>query len=46
MNEDLLKKQVLNELKTMLESGEEIEPENDVFCEFMKTMILNTYSAN
>lgn len=46
MYEDLLRKQILIELKDLIERVETIEEDKDTYCEFMKGMILNTYSAN
>ncbi len=46
MYEELHQKQVLSELKDILEKAEEIKEDKDAYCALMKTMILNTYSAN
>ena len=46
MYENLRQKQVLEELKELLEKADEIEENKDAYCALMKTMILNTYSAN
>ncbi len=46
MYEDLLRKQIIVELKNLIERAEHIEEDKDSYCEFMKGMILNTYSAN
>jgi hypothetical protein len=46
MYEELHQKQVLSELKDILEKAEEIKEDTDAYCALMKTMILNTYSAN
>lgn len=46
MYEDLLRKQMIIELKDLIERAETIEEDKDTYCEFMKCMILNTYSAN
>ena len=46
MNDETKKTELLNELKEILEKAEEIEETKDMYCALMKTMILNTYSAN
>lgn len=46
MYDDLLRKQIIVELKNLIEKAESIEQDKDVYCEFMKYMILNTYSDN
>lgn len=46
MYEDLVRKQIIIELKNLIKKAEEIEQDKDSYCEFMKGMILNTYSAN
>lgn len=47
MYEDLLlRKQIIEELKNLVEKAEEFEADQDAYCEFMKTMILRTYSTN
>ncbi len=46
MYEDLLRKQIITELKSLIERAETIEEDKDTYCEFMKGMILNTYSVN
>ena len=46
MYEDLVRKQIIIELKNLIKKAEEIEKDKDSYCEFMKGMILNTYSAN
>jgi len=46
MYEDLKCKQLIEELKSLIEKAESSQAENDVYCELMKTMILNTYSTN
>jgi len=46
MYEDLLRKQIIVELKNLIKKAEDIEDDKDTYCEFMRGMILNTYSAN
>ena len=46
MYDDLVRKQIIVELKNLIKKAEEIEQDKDSYCEFMKGMILNTYSAN
>ena len=46
MYEELHQKEVLKELKEILDKAEEIKEDRDAYCMLMKTMILNTYSAN
>lgn len=46
MNDETKKSEIMSELKEILEKAEEIEETKDIYCALMKTMILNTYSAN
>lgn len=46
MYEEILRKQIIIELKNLIERAETIEEDKDMYCEFMKGMILNTYSVN
>lgn len=46
MYEDLIRNQIIIELKNLIEKAENVESDIDAYCEFMKDMILNTYSAN
>ena len=47
MFEDLKRKQLIDELKNLVEKAEsEIDDDKDIYCQFMKGMILSTYSAN
>lgn len=46
MYEDLLRKQIIVELKNLIKKAETLEEDKDTYCEFMKGMILNTYSVN
>jgi hypothetical protein len=46
MYEDMLRRQIIIELKSLIDKVETIDEDKDMYCEFMKTMILNTYSAN
>ncbi|MCM1338248.1 MAG: hypothetical protein NC191_01080 [Muribaculaceae bacterium] len=46
MYEDILRQKVLDEIKVLIKKAEEIEENKDLYCDFMKTMILNTYSCN
>ncbi len=46
MYEELKCKQLIADLKELVEKAEESVNNNDVYCDLMKTMILNTYSAN
>ncbi len=46
MYEDLLRKQIIVELKNLIKKAENIDEDKDSYCEFMKAVILNTYSCN
>lgn len=46
MYEEILRKQIIIELKNLIERAETIEEDKDMYCEFMKGIILNTYSVN
>ena len=46
MYEDLIRKQRIVELKDLIKKAEDIDNDKDAYCEFMKTVILNTYSTN
>lgn len=46
MYEDLMRKQIIIELKNLIKKAETIDNDKDTYCEFMKDMILNTYSVN
>lgn len=46
MYEDLLRKQIIVELKNLIKKAEDLDEDKDAYCEFMRGMILNTYSAN
>ena len=46
MYEDLLRKQIIIELKNLNKKAEDLDEDRDSYCEFMKGMILNTYSVN
>lgn len=48
MYEELKHKQLIKELKNLVEKAEAEtdEDENDMYCAFMKGLILNTYSTN
>lgn len=46
MYEDLLGKQIIIELKKLIKKAEDLDDDNDAYCEFMRGMILNTYSEN
>ena len=46
MYEDILRQQVIVEIKNLIKKAEDIEEDKDLYCEFMKTVILNTYSCN
>ena len=46
MYDELLNKKLIEELKNLIEKAQELEEDRDAFCEFMKGMILNTYSVN
>ena len=41
-----LRKQIIVELKNLIKKAETLEEDKDTYCEFMKGMILNTYSVN
>ena len=44
--EDLKRKQLIEELKDLIEKAESLEKDSDMYCEYMKRMILSTYSTN
>lgn len=46
MYEDLLRKQIIIELKNLIKKAENLDEDKDAYCEFMRGMILNTYSTN
>ena len=46
MYEDILRQQVIVEIKNLIKKAEDIEEDKDLYCDFMKTVILNTYSCN
>lgn len=46
MYEELKRKQLIEELKSLIMKAESEEDDDDIYCAFMKGMILNTYSAN
>jgi len=46
MYEDLSREQIIVELKNLIEKAEQIENDTDAYCDFMKGLILNTYSEN
>jgi hypothetical protein len=46
MYENLLREKLISEMKNLINKAEEIENNKDLYCEFMKQMILNTYSDN
>lgn len=46
MFNDNLSQQILEELKSLIRKTEVVEESKDMYCEFMKAMILNTYSVN
>jgi hypothetical protein len=46
MYENLLREKLISEMKNLINKAEEIEKDKDMYCEFMKQMILNTYSDN
>jgi len=46
MYEELKRKQLIEELKSLIMKAESDEDDDDIYCTFMKGMILNTYSAN
>ena len=46
MYEDLLRKQIIIELKNLIKKAEDMDEDKDSYCEFMKCQILNTYSCN
>ena len=46
MYEDLIRKQIIVELKDLIKKAEDIDNDKDAYFEFMKTVILNTYSTN
>jgi len=46
MYDELLKMQLIIELQNLVKDVEKLEEYQDSYCEFMKEMILNTYSVN
>ena len=46
MYDELLRKQIIVELKNLIKKAEVIDEDKDSYCKFMKAMILNTYSTN
>lgn len=46
MYEDLLRKNIIIELKKLVKKAEEIDNDIDSYTEFMREMILNTYTEN
>lgn len=46
MYDELLNKQIIIELKQLIDKAQELETDKEAYCEFMKAMILNTYSTN
>jgi hypothetical protein len=46
MYEEIKRREIIVELKNLIDKVESIEEDKDVYCEFMKEMILNTYSTN
>ncbi|MBQ7126396.1 hypothetical protein IJO12_04850 [bacterium] len=46
MYDELLRMQIILELKNLVENIEKFEDYKDSYTEFMKEMILNTYSVN
>lgn len=46
MYEDILRQQIIVEMKNLIQKAEEIEEDKDAYCDFMKAVILNTYSCN
>lgn len=48
MFEELKRRELIEALKSLIEKAEAetSEKDSDIYCEFMKGMILNTYSTN
>lgn len=46
MYEDLIRKQIIVELKDLVKKAESLDENKDAYCEFMKRIILNSYSVN
>lgn len=46
MYNDLLREQIIVELKNLVKKAEDLENDKDSYCEFIRGMILNTYSEN
>ena len=46
MYNEILKKKIIAELKELIKKAESFERDTDAYSEFMKVMILNTYSEN
>ena len=42
MYEDILRQQVIVEIKNLIKKAEDIEEDKDLYCDFMKTVILRT----
>jgi hypothetical protein len=46
MYEEMKRRQIIVELKNLIDKVESIEEDADIYCKYMKEIILNTYSAN
>jgi len=46
MYDELLRKKIIVELKELIKQAEKLDEDKNAYCEFMKGMILNTYSTN
>ena len=46
MYEDLIRKQIIVELKDLVKKAESLDEDKDAYWEFMKRVILNSYSVN
>ncbi|MBR1425143.1 hypothetical protein IJ579_06235 [bacterium] len=46
MYEDLIRNNIIIELKKLVEKAEEAKSDIDSYSEFMRQMILNTYGVN
>lgn len=46
MDNERLKEKIFDELKELIDKAQQFEDDRDMYCEFMKGMILNTYSVN
>ena len=46
MFEDMIRKEIITELKKLVKKVENYEEDSDLYCEVMRNIILNSYSEN